>query len=316
VPTPLRIIFCGTPAFAVPSLIALASRPEFKVEGVVTQPDRPSGRGQSLAKSPVKVAAEERGIPVFQPTKIKTPEGLAYITNAKPDVVVIIAYGQIISTQLLAIPRLGWVNVHGSLLPQYRGAAPIHWAVANGETETGLTTMQVEAGLDTGPMLLKYNTSIGADETSLELYERLAQAAAPLIVETLTGLAAGVLAPTPQDNAHATLAPMMKKEDGRIDWSRTSTEIYNHMRGFQPWPGAFTTFRGTQCSLWGKPSFDDVATTGAPGTISLRDREIFVACGGGTSLHVEFVQREGRKRISAREFSNGERITTGESFGG
>ncbi len=312
---PLRIIFCGTPAFAVPALIALASRPEFKVEGVVTQPDRPSGRGQSLTKSPVKVAAEERGIPVFQPAKIKTPEGLAYIQNAKPDVVVIIAYGQIISTQLLAIPRLGWVNVHGSLLPKYRGAAPIHWAVANGETETGLTTMQVEAGLDTGPMLLKYNTSIGADETSLELYERLAQAAAPLIVETLTGLAAGVLAATPQDNAHATLAPMMKKEDGRIDWSRTSTEIYNRMRGFQPWPGAFTTFRGTQCSLWGKPSFDDIATIGEPGSISVRDREIFVACGGGTLLHLEFVQREGRKRISAREFSNGERIAAGESFG-
>lgn len=311
---PLRIIFCGTPAFAVPSLVALASRSEFKVEGVVTQPDRPAGRGQTVTKSPVKVAAEERGIPVFQPAKIKAPEGLAYFENAKPDVVVIIAYGQIISTQLLAIPRLGWVNVHGSLLPKYRGAAPIHWAIANGETETGLTTMQVEAGLDTGPMLLKYKTSVGADETSPELYERLAQAAAPLIVETLTGLEAGVLAATPQENAHASHAPVLKKEDGRIDWSRTSAEIYNRMRGFQPWPGAFTTFRGAQCALWGKPVVCE-SSGDAPGAISVRSGEVFVECGNGTSLRIDQVQREGRKRISAREFVNGERVAAGDSFG-
>jgi methionyl-tRNA formyltransferase len=312
---PLRIIFCGTPAFAVPSLIALASRAEFKIEGVVTQPDRPSGRGQTVTKSPVKVAAEARGLSVFQPTKIKTPEGLAYFENAKPDVVAIIAYGQIISTQLLAIPRLGWVNVHGSLLPKYRGAAPIHWAIANGETETGLTTMQVESGLDTGPMLLNYKTSIGADETAPELYERLAQAAAPLIVETLTGLSAGVLTPTPQDNAHASLAPVLKKQDGRIEWSRTSAAIYNRMRGFQPWPGAFTTFRGAQCALWGKPVVCE-SSGGAPGAISVRLGEVFVECGEGTSLRIDHVQREGRKRVSAREFANGERIAAGDSFGG
>jgi methionyl-tRNA formyltransferase len=312
---PLRIIFCGTPAFAVPSLVALASRPEFKVEGVITQPDRPSGRGQALTKSPVKLAAEERRIPIFQPAKIKTPEGLAYFENAKPDLVVIIAYGQIISTQLLAIPRLGWVNVHGSLLPKYRGAAPIHWAIANGETETGLTTMQVEAGLDTGPMLLKYKTHIGADETSPELYERLAQAAAPLIVETLTGLEAGTLTPTPQDNAQATFAPILKKEDGRIDWFRTSATIYDRMRGFLPWPGAFTTFRGAQCSLSGKPVVCE-SSGDPPGTISLRSDALFVECGNGTTLRIDSVQREGRKRITAREFANGERIAAGESFGG
>jgi methionyl-tRNA formyltransferase len=312
---PLRIIFCGTPTFAVPSLIALASHHDFKIEGVVTQPDRPSGRGQSLTKSPVKLAAEERGIPIFQPAKIKTPEGLAYFENAKPDVVVIIAYGQIISPQLLAVPRLGWVNVHGSLLPKYRGAAPIHWAIASGETETGLTTMQVEPSLDSGPMLLKYKTHIGANETSPELYERLSQAAAPLIVETLTGLASGVLAGTPQDHAHATLAPVLKKEDGRIDWSRTSAEIYNRMRGFQPWPGAFTTFRGAQCSLWGKPVVCE-SSGDLPGTISVRLGELYVECGKGTSLRVDHVQREGRKRITAREFANGERIAAGESFGG
>ncbi len=312
---PLRIIFCGTPAFSVPSLIALASRREFKVEGVVTQPDRPSGRGQSLTQSPVKLAAEERGIPLFQPAKIKTPEGLAYFESAKPDVVVIIAYGQIISPALLAIPRLGWVNVHGSLLPKYRGAAPIHWAIANGETETGLTTMQVEPTLDSGPTLLKYRTHIAPDETSPELYERLAQAAAPLIVETLTGLDAGTITPTPQDDSQATFAPILKKEDGRIDWSRTSATVYDRMRGFQPWPGAFTTFRGAQCSLWGKPvvceSSDD-----PPGSISFRNDALFVECGSGTTLRVDSVQREGRKRITARDFANGERIAAGESFGG
>lgn len=312
---PLRIIFCGTPAFAVPSLVALASRPEFKVEGVVTQPDRSSGRGQMVAKPPVKLAAEQRGIPVFQPAKIKTPEGLAYFENATPDVVVIIAYGQIISTQLLAIPRLGWVNVHGSLLPKYRGAAPIHWAIANGETETGLTTMQVEAGLDTGPALLKYKTHIGPDETSPELYERLAQAAAPLIVETLAGLDSNTISPTPQDNAQATFAPILKKQDGRIDWSLTSAGIYNRMRGFQPWPGAFTSFRGAQCSLSGKPVVCE--SSGDPaGTISVRQAEVLVECGSGTTLRIDSVQREGRKRISAREFANGERIAAGESFGG
>lgn len=311
---PLRIIFCGTPEFAVPSLVALASEPEFKVEGVVTQPDRPSGRGQSLAKSPVKIAAEQRSIPVFQPTKLKSPEVLAYFENPKPDAVVIIAYGRIIPAQLLAIPRLGWINVHGSLLPKYRGAAPIHWAIANGEKITGLTTMKVDLGLDTGPMLLNYETKIGADETSPELYARLASAAAPLIIESLEGLAAGKITPTPQDNTQATLAPLLKKEDGRIDWTRTSAAIYNRMRAFQPWPGAFTTFRGNQCSIWGKPVVCE-SSGSPPGTITARLGDIFIDCGKLTTLRLEQVQREGRKRITAREFANGERLAAGESFG-
>ncbi len=311
---PLRIIFCGTPDFAVPSFVALASDPDFQVEGVVTQPDRPSGRGQSLAKSPVKIAAEERGIPVFQPTKLKSAEVLAYFENPKPDAVVIIAYGRIIPSHLLTIPRLGWINVHGSLLPKYRGAAPIHWAIANGEKITGLTTMKVDVGLDTGPTLLNYETKIGADETSPELYARLATAAAPLIVETLKGLAAGALAPRPQDDALATLAPPLKKEDGRIDWSRTSGAIYNRMRAFQPWPGAFTTFRGNLWSIWGKPVVCE-SSGSPPGTITARLGDIFIDCGKFTTLRLEHVQREGRKRITAREFANGERLAAGESFG-
>jgi methionyl-tRNA formyltransferase len=311
---PLKIIFCGTPSFAVPSLIALASQPDFNVEGVVTQPDRPSGRGQALAKSPVKLAAEERGIPVFQPAKIKSPEALEYFERARPDVVVIIAYGQIISAKLIDLPRLGWVNVHGSLLPKYRGAAPIHWAIANGESQTGLTTMQVDPGLDTGPMLLKYVTHIGSDETSPQLYERLAEAAAPLIVETLEALDAGTITPSSQDNAQASLAPVLKKEDGRIDWQRTSAQIYNRMRAFQPWPGAYTLFRGKPCSIWGKP-FVCESSGDPPGTISIRSDNVVVDCGKSTTLRLEFVQREGRKRITAREFANGERLAAGERFG-
>ena len=311
---PLRIIFCGTPAFAVPSLNALAADPAFRVEGVITQPDRPAGRGREIQQSPVKLAAEERRIPVFQPAKIKAPEGVEYFERVRPDVAVIIAYGQIISPALLAIPRLGWINVHGSLLPKYRGAAPIHWAIANGDTVTGLTTMQVEPALDSGPMLLRYETAIGHDETSPGLYERLAAAAAPLIVETLKRLEAGTVTPEVQDASQMTLARPLKKEDGRIDWSLTSGAIYNRMRAFTPWPGAFTTFRGTQCSLWGAPQVCE-STGEAAGTISVRGGEVFVECGRGTTLRLESVQREGRKKITAREFANGERLVAGESFG-
>ncbi len=200
------------------------------------------------------------------------------------------------------------------MLPKYRGAAPIHWAIANGERHTGLTTMQVDAGLDTGPMLLNYETQIGNDETSPELYARLADAAAPLIVETLEALDAGKITPKPQDNSQATLAPVLKKEDGRIDWSSTSGTIYRHMRAFTPWPGAFTAFREKPCSLWGKPIVCE-SSGETPGTISLRSGDLFVECGKGTTLRIETVQREGRKRITAREFVNGERITQGESFG-
>ena len=221
-----------------------------------------------------------------------------YFENLKPDVVVIIAYGRIIPAHLLAIPRLGWVNVHGSLLPKYRGAAPIHWAIANGEKFTGLTTMQVDVGLDTGPLLLKRETKIGADETSHELYARLAAAAAPLIIDTLKALAAGAITPTPQDDSQATLAPPLKKEDGRIDWSHTAATVYNRMRAFQPWPGAFTTFRGNHCSIWGKPVVCE-SSGRPPGTITARLGDIFVDCGKSTTLRLEHVQREGRKRITA-----------------
>jgi methionyl-tRNA formyltransferase len=315
---PLRIVFCGTPAFALPTLRELLGQSEFKVEGVVTQPDRPRGRGQVTSSSPVKVAAVTAGIPVYQPQKIRAEEAYEYFRNATPDVIVIIAYGQIIPARLLAIPRLGWINLHGSLLPKYRGAAPIHWAIASGETRTGLTTMQIDAGLDTGPTLLQHETEITPDETAPQLYLRLAEAGAPLMTETLRGLAGGTIAPTPQDNSQATFAPPLNKEDGRIDWSHPAQKIFNRIRGFQPWPGAFSTFRGKQCAIWGKPAPSDTAarlsSPPALGAIRVSSSEVDVACGESTTLRLDFVQLEGRKRIIAREFANGARLAPGERF--
>ena len=312
---PLKLIFCGTPAFAVPSLRALLSDSYFQIAGVVTQPDRPRGRGKKTASSPVKDAALEAGVSVYQPEKIRSESSLDYFKRLAPDVVVIIAYGQIIPAALIAIPRLGWINLHGSLLPKYRGAAPINWAIINGEKVTGLTTMQIDAGLDTGPMLLKYQTGIGPDETAPDLYSQLAEAGAPLIVETLKKLDQGEIAPTPQDNSQATLAPPLKKEDGRIDWFLPAPKIYNRIRGLQPWPGAFTTFRGATCRIWGKP-LKPVAAGGMPGIIlPTQEDGLLVICGASTVLHVEQVQIEGRNRISDREFMNGARIAPGEHFG-
>jgi methionyl-tRNA formyltransferase len=312
----LRIVFCGTPAFAVPSLRHLIAQTDFQVEAVVTQPDRPRGRGQEMAMSPVKDAALAAGIPVFQPEKIKSDAAYEEIKRLAPDVVVIIAYGQIISQRLIDIPRLGWINLHASLLPKYRGAAPINWAIVNGETRTGLTTMRIDAGLDTGPMLLKYETEIGGDETAPELTARLAEAGAPLVAETLRGLDRGTIEATPQDAAQAMLAPPLKKEDGRIDWWLSARKIHNRIRGLQPWPGAFTSFRGKSCQIWGKP-LKPVAAGGMPGIIlPTQEDGLLVICGGASVLRVEEVQLEGRKRVTAQEFMNGARIVPGESFGG
>jgi methionyl-tRNA formyltransferase len=317
---PLRIVFCGTPAFAVPALQNLIAQPDIRIEGVVTQPDRPRGRGQEIAISAVKAAAVAAGLSIYQPEKVRAPGALEYFQRVAPDCVVIIAYGQIIPARLIAIPRLGWINVHASLLPQYRGAAPINWAILNGETMTGLTTMQIDPGLDTGPMLLRTELPIGPDETAPELAARLAQAGAPLIVETIRRLERGDIAPEPQDNSKATFAPPLKKEDGLIDWSQPAVQICNRIRGLQPWPGAFTSFRGKNCQIWGRPSpYRDVEGTTEqpslpPGTIRLDKIGVSVSCGEGT-LWVGSVQLEGRKRITAPEFANGARLTPGERFG-
>ena len=311
----MRIIFCGTPEFAVPSLWRLAAEPGISVESVITQPDRPRGRGQHVSSSPIKEAALVHNLQIYQPETIKSDSAQEFLKRAAPDAVVIIAYGQIIPARLLTIPRLGWINLHASLLPHYRGAAPIHWAIANGETTTGLTTMQIDAGMDTGPTLLQHELKIGADETSPELAARMSEIGASLIVDSLLRLDRGEISPQPQDSAKATYAPILKKEGGRIDWTRTAEQIYNRMRGFAPWPGAYSTFRGQTCHLWGRPEKIEAAReSGAPGEIISSAREVYVICGEGTHLGLEFVQLEGRKRITAREFANGARITPADRF--
>jgi methionyl-tRNA formyltransferase len=312
----LRIVFCGTPEFAVPSLRRLASRPEFSVEAVISQPDRPRGRGGEIRASPVKEAALALGLHVYQPESIKSESAQEFLKRVAPDAVVIIAYGQIVPARLLTIPRLGWINLHASLLPKYRGAAPIHWAIANGETVTGLTTMQIDAGMDTGPTLLRREVAIGPDETTPELSARMSAMGADLIAETLVRFDRGEISPAGQDSAQATYAPILKKEDGRIDWSRPAHRIYNRMRGFTPWPGAYSTFRGQACRLWGGPEPAGAAgTSAAPGEIIPSGKDIRVACGESTLLRLESAQIEGRKKLSAREFANGARIALQERFG-
>lgn len=314
----LRIVFCGTPEFAVPSLRRLAARPELSIEAVITQPDRPRGRGGNVTASPVKETALELGLHVYQPESIKSESSQDFLKRLVPDAVVIIAYGQIIPARLLTIPRLGWLNVHGSLLPKYRGAAPIHWAIANGETVTGLTTMQINAGMDTGPTLLRQEVAIGPHETSPELAARMSTIGADLIVETLLKFSSGEISPVPQDEKNVSYAPILKKEDGQINWSQNAQQIYNRMRAFTPWPGSYSTFRGQKCHLWGRPASPVIAglqpATKAPGEVFEYAKEIYVACGEWTLLRLEFVQMEGRKKITAREFANGARLVTGDNF--
>jgi len=316
----LRVVFCGTPQFAVPSLKTLLNEPDFEVLAVFTQPDRPRGRGQDVSFSPVKALAVEKGVPIHQPEKIRAPEVEQQLRACAPDVIVIIAYGQIIPARLLPIPRMGWINLHASLLPKYRGAAPIHWAIASGESITGNTTMRIDAGMDTGEMLLQQELAVGADETATELSERLSQAGAPLLLETLRGLQSGSVIPRRQDDSQASFAPMLKREDGRIDWARPAAEIYNRMRGFTPWPGAYTRFRGQTCHIWGRPWQEPASQLAGeradlrPGALVHRGGNWLVACGTATLMVLTHVKMEGRKQISAIEFANGARLQTGEQF--
>jgi methionyl-tRNA formyltransferase len=318
----MRIVFCGTPSFAVPTLKHLLAQPDFEIAGVITQPDRPRGRGQEVSFSPVKETALATNVAVHQPEKIRALEAEALLRRLAPDCIVIIAYGQIIPARLLPIPKLGWINLHASLLPKYRGAAPINWAIVNGETRTGLTTMRIDAGMDTGEMLLQTEIDIRAKETAPELAARMAEIGAPLMAKTMRGLAGGTLTPKPQNHAEASYAPMLKKEDGRIDWKKPATEIYNRMRGFAPWPGAYTTFRGQSCHVWAEPvskegsaGLASGASGAAPGTLFGEKEELFLLCGDATVLRVLVVQVEGRKAVNAADFANGARLKSGERFG-
>ncbi len=307
----MRLAFLGTPAFAVPTLERLVERGH-QVLAAVTQPDRPKGRGQELAPPAVKEAALRLGVPVYQPERVKRPESVDYLRSLAPEAMVVVGYGQIIPQSIIDIPPLGILNVHASLLPKYRGAGPIQWAIVNGESTTGVTIMRIDAGLDTGSMLLKAETAIGVNETAVELGRRLSAMGADLLVEALDALAAGRIVPQAQDNAQATYAPMLKKEDGRIDWSRSAAEIHNRVRGMQPWPGAYSSFRGAALHVWrARPT---EAGTGHPPGALVRIRPLVVACGAGALELIE-VQMEGRKRMSAASFANGQRLVENEVLG-
>ena len=305
----MELIFLGTPAFAVPTLERIAGAGH-RVLAVFTQPDRPSGRGGKVTPSPVKEAAVRLGLPVHQPERIRRPEVVEQLKQMNPDAMVVVGYGQIIPQAIIDIPPRGIINVHASLLPKYRGAAPIQWAVANGETRTGVTTMRIDAGLDTGDMLLKWETEIGLEEDALELGARLANAGAELLVETLRENPA----PVQQDPAEATYAPILKKEDGEIDWTWPASKIFNRSRGFLPWPGAFSFFRGQIFHIW-KACVAMGDPIGDPGQMIVQKKRLLIACGEGTLLGPLEVQVEGRKRLSAEAFLNGQHLKDNEKLG-
>jgi methionyl-tRNA formyltransferase len=308
----MRLVFMGTPEFAAPTL-ERAVTAGHEVLAVFTQPDRPAGRGHHLTPPPVKQAALQLGLPVHQPEKIRTPEVHALLRELAPEVMVVVGYGKIIPQTIIDLSPLGIINVHASLLPKYRGAAPIQWAVANGEVRTGVTTMRIDAGLDTGDMLLKGGTDIGPDETAPELSRRLAQMGADLLVRTLEMLRAGTLAPEPQDHAQASFAPVLKKEDGLIDWSKDVAEIHNRVRGLLPWPGCYTTFRVRLFHVWkARPSGQ---AAGEPGTLRYSRNSAVVACGGGSGLELLEVQLEGKNRMPAAAFLNGQHLEENERLG-
>ncbi len=303
----------GTPEFAVPTLEKIVEAGH-SVLAVYTQPDRPKGRGQQVAASPVKEAAVRLGLPVRQPERIRRPEVVEELSAYKVDAMVVVGYGQIIPQNVIDLAPLGIINVHASLLPKFRGAAPIQWAIAKGETVTGVTTMRIDAGLDTGEMLLKAETSIGPDEDAVGLKHRLAPLGADLLVRTLDELAAGKIVPEKQDSSQATYAPILKKEDGLIDWSWPAAQIDCLIRGFQPWPGAYSTFRGQRIHIWSaKPAIHK--KLGQPGSLHAIDRQLLVACGEDTALELRELQLEGRKRITADAFRNGQRLNESDILG-
>lgn len=308
----MKLVFCGTPRFAVPTLEKLVSG-GFEVRLVVTQPDKPRGRGLELAPSPVKSRALELGLSVVQPDKIKNNEEFrAQLAAAQPEAIVVVGYGRIIPQWMIDLPALGNINLHASLLPKYRGAAPIQWAIAMGEAVTGVTTMRIDAGLDTGDILQQKDLPIAPEDTAETLAPRLAAIGSDLIMETLRGLDAGSLQPHPQDHSRATLAPILRREDGLIDFRRTAAEVVNRLRGFQPWPGAFTSFRGKQLHLWAAKA---LPTTAAPGELSVEGGRLLVGCGEDTALELLEVQPEGKKRMAAPDFVHGYRPEPGERLG-
>jgi methionyl-tRNA formyltransferase len=317
-PTAFNLVFCGTPRFAVPTLEKLVETGH-SVPLVVTQPDRPRGRGMEVAVSPVKEAATRLGIDVLQPAAIKNnTEFRERLVAIAPDAIIVVGYGRVIPQWMIDLPRLGNLNLHASLLPKYRGAAPIQWAIANGESTTGVTTMRIDAGLDTGDILLQRELPIAAEDTSETLGTKLASIGAKLMAETLLGLDRGDILPTPQNDSKATLAPILTKEDGRIGFSRNAQELFNRLRGFQPWPGAFTIFKGKTLRVHrAQPVLAPFELT--PAEIAIEGTRLLVGCAKSndtiSALELIEVQLEGKRRMTAQEFINGYRLKSGDRLG-
>ncbi len=316
----MKLVFCGTPEFAVPVLEAvLAGGHEVRL--VVTQPDRAAGRGMVLQMPAVKRLAIERGLDVVQPERIKQNEGFrARLEEIGPDAIVVVAYGRIIPEWMLSLPRFGNINLHGSLLPWYRGAAPVQWAVANGETVTGVTTMKLDAGLDTGDMLLARAVPIGEEMGAAEVFDVLGAVGAKLMLETLAGLEDGTIVPVAQDHSRATLAPILTREDGLVDFRRGAKAIYDRWRGFYPWPGAHTVFRGKKLILHGLrlapfEMVGEAVESTREGELVTEGEELLIVCGGLTVLRIDQLQLEGRKRMTGAEFVRGYQVRTGERMG-
>lgn len=307
----MKLVFCGTPEFAVGTLEAVIAAGH-DVQLVVTQPDRAAGRGMEMHQCAVKAAALLHGLPVVQPEKIKkNPEFREQLEAIAPDAILVVAYGRIIPDWMLALPKYGCINLHGSLLPKYRGAAPIQWAVANGDTKTGVTTMLLDAGLDTGPMLLAEVVHIAPEETAADLFESLADVGSKLMVKTLAEFEAGTIYPVEQDHSAATLAPILTRDDARMDFSRTATDLLNRWRGFQPWPGAFTTLRGKKLIVH---QMKVAEGTGSEGILQVEGERLLVGC-RDSLLELLEVQMEGKKRMAASEFQRGFQVKTGEQVG-
>lgn len=308
----MKIVFMGTPQAAVPSLERILSDGH-NVVAVYTQPDRPSGRGKKIVYSPVKQFAIEHDLPVFQPTKLRSDDALETFKSHEADVVVVVAYGRILPESFLTAYPRGAINVHFSLLPKYRGAAPVNWAIVNGESRTGVTTMQMDTGLDTGNILLQKATDIGDEETAVDLMTRLSQLGAELLSETLGKL--DDLKPQPQADKLATFAPIMKREDGLIDWQMSAAEIADRVRGFQPFPTTFTNYGGTKITIWQAKPEDFIADIPIGQIIEAKGDNLTVTCGGGTALRIIEIQPEGKRRMATRDFLNGLSVKVGDRFG-
>ena len=309
----MRLVFCGTPAFAVPVLERL-TQAGFALQLVVTRPDKLKGRGMEMAVSPVKQAALDLHLPITQPHAIKNnAEFRSQLEALHPDAIIVVGYGRIIPQWMIDLPPLGNINLHSSLLPKYRGAAPVQWAIACGETVTGVTTMRIDAGLDTGDMLQQRELAIGDDDTAETLSPKLAAVGADLMVKTLWGLEKGTVFPQPQDHGKASLAPILRKEDGRIDFGLSAIEILNRLRGFQPWPGAYTTFRGKQLVVC-RAKVVEYGQALPPSSLLTENNRLLAAC-RGSILELLEVQPEGKQRITARDFLNGYRPQPGEKLG-